>query len=159
VSPVERLAITRVEAKLPWQDAAKLGVPVLEIWKNAVAASLDENCEGTCAHDAVEVLVEHWEKDQELGIARAKERLADCVRIAVERHNRTDEYGEPLECYGLGEELRKAFGRKAKDEDEIAADAVKAAWEEAIAAGASEREAAQRCLEVARKSDKEQQIP
>jgi hypothetical protein len=121
---------------------------VVEIWGWLDVVPLDAACGRTCMNEALTRL---WEVPPGEAQARARERFDDAVGYAAGRHGEVDADGNPVSCYTLFQALGERYGRPtlAPPRSPEVANAVRAAWGEATAAGLDEVEAARRCLGVA----------
>ncbi len=128
---------------------------VLEICLGLDTAPLDATCARACVNEAITRL---WETPGGGGspeaLAAALDRFHAAVDHAVARHGERDADGNAPDCIRFDAALRERYGRpplgkpKATGPDPVA-DAVRAAWEAAIAAGLDEVEATRRCLDAA----------
>jgi hypothetical protein len=114
--------------------------------ERAALVPLDDTCRRACLAAALRVIEEAAPGGLDGVVERAYARLEEAALLAHEHHARRDEHGDPLRCYALdlsaleGTALRKV---------ELVATAVRRAWDEALAGGASEAEAAARAIAAA----------
>ena len=129
--------------------------PAARLLAAAAGLSLDEVCKRACHTSAIDLLIAQALAGAPLATAvtLADERLAAAAAVALARHQ--DAVNDVATCRGLAEELAQRFGEAAVSPaaraaaDELARARVRAAWDEAIAAGLPELDAARRCLAVA----------
>jgi hypothetical protein len=134
--------------------------PAVRLFAAARGLSLDEACTRACRSRAIDLLIARALEGVPLerAVRLADERLAAAADIALARHPS----GPPDDavCKGLAKELAQRFDAPSADEktksDDPVSGPVRAAWEEAIAAGCSELEAARRCLDVAEAAAREE---
>lgn len=129
--------------------------PAGRLFAAAAGLSLDEACKRACHTSAIDLLMARALGGAPLttAVTLADERLAAAAAVALARHQ--DAMHDVATCRGLVEELARRFGdadaspaaRAAADE--LARARIRAAWDEAIAAGLPELDAARRCLAVA----------
>ena len=153
--------LKRVDAALekgaPVEQAFQLGVDAAPTVTRVAAwmdeAPLDSTCSTRCIHEALDLFWElRAERGDEAALHEARERFAAAVEHALARHQLRDEDGQPPSCYTIGQALDLLFGRKKEGVEpppSPVAVAVCAAWEQAIAEGATELQAAARCLDIA----------
>ncbi len=130
---------------------------VMEISRASEAAPLDAACVFACT---IEALARLWEAsaagDPAAARSEARARFDASVELAIQRHDQRDADGHPPSCYELRGELAARYGRPypapPPSGPSPVAVAVTAAWDEAIAAGLSEVEAAGRCLAAAERA-------
>jgi len=157
----EVLALVRAGATQA--QALALAVPLvnagLALERALAGVPLDATCRTTCwrrafgAWDrarrtefAVSPAAAVAGKDTEAALEAGLAMLDRVVPVALARHDARDDDGQPLSCYSLGTALDQALGTVPRKHLEGFAEAVQAAWQQELAAGKSELEAARYCL-------------